>query len=142
MHFANQSNWLWLLLGLLACCGCKSERAELVPVSGQVLIDGAPLQSGYIKVIPQGSRPAGGQLDSEGRFTLSTYTEGDGVALGTHSVQIIGCQPLDETSVRWIAPKKYADYNTSGLTTIIDAPTNTLTFELTWNGAKPFVERN
>jgi hypothetical protein len=135
----------WLLAFALACsgvAGCGSDRPPLVPVSGQVLIDGKPLTLGYIRFIPENSRAAGGRLDQQGRFTLTTYTQGDGAAIGRHQVQITAIEPMGETGIKWHAPKKYADYYSSELTANIDAPTDKLVFNLSWDGKQPFTESN
>ena len=44
------------------------------------------------------------------------------------------------TKTRWHGPKKYADPNTSGLLAEISGPKDDLTFNISWNGGKPFVE--
>ena len=47
----------WLLPALAMVCsmaGCGDGRPTRVPVSGQVLIDGAPLTHGYVRFTPAG----------------------------------------------------------------------------------------
>jgi hypothetical protein len=56
-------------------------------------------------------------------------------------VKITAVEPVDERSNRWLAPKKYADENTSGVEEKITGPVDDLKIELTWDGGKPFVER-
>jgi hypothetical protein len=60
--------------------------------------------------------------------------------LGTHKIEIVACQPLNDTQSRWHAPKKYSNPTTSGLTQQIDGPKRDLVINLTWNGGTPFVE--
>jgi len=124
----------------LAAAGCSDGRPDRVPVSGQVLIDGKPLGYGVIRLIPSDARPATGQLDAEGRFTLKTFEDGDGAVLGTHPVMILAAESISSTKQRWHAPKKYANAKTSDLTATIDGPTDSLLIELSWEGGKPFVE--
>jgi hypothetical protein len=137
-HFSIQLGFLAsALMPLLA--GCDS-GPKIVPVSGQVLIDGKPLQFGYVRFIPQDSRLSGGALDAEGRFKLTCLREGDGAVIGRHMVEVLSQKPLSETKIQWLAPKKFADHNTSGLSYEVAGPANNVQFNLTWDGGKPFVE--
>lgn len=120
--------------------GCGDGRPKRVPVSGQVLIDGKPLASGLIRIVPEEGRMSAGDLDSEGRFTMSCYAIGDGVLPGTHRVEVAGFKTINDITVRWFAPKKYADYQTSGLEETIDGPTDSLIIRLSWDGGHPFDE--
>lgn len=122
------------------CSGCSDGRPTRVKVSGTVLIDGQPLTKGIVQLVPNGTRPAAGKIDAQGRFTLTSYDGGDGVVLGTHRVLIAAKEAVSESQVKWLAPPKYADLKNSGLTIEITEPTEDLTIELTWNGGKPFVQ--
>jgi len=127
---------------VVAALGCGDGRPERVAVTGQVLIDGKPLATGFVRVVPEGARPAYGEIGPDGRFTLTIFGERDGVVLGTHPVAVNAGQQLSETQTRWHAPKKYADPRTSGLTVTITGPTDALEpIKLSWEGGKPFVER-
>jgi hypothetical protein len=110
-------------------------------VSGQVLIDGKPLDYGFIRFVPKGGRPAGGRLDDQGRFTLSSYGSNDGIITGVHRVEVDGSETISSTQKKWHAPKKYFRYKTSGIEQEITGPTDSLVINLTWDGGKPFVER-
>jgi hypothetical protein len=125
-----------LLLGV----GC-SRGPQIVPVAGQVLIDGKPLPHGFVQVAPEGFRAASGPVDYDGRFRLTTLKPNDGCVLGSHRVTVVGVQSIDGTSQRWHAPKKYADITSSDLTITIEGETDSLTINLTWAGGKPFVEK-
>lgn len=128
---------IWAAAVLLP--GCDS-GPRVVPVSGTVLIDGKPLTHGVVQVIPDGGRAAVGDIQSDGRFTLTTFKSNDGCILGEHRVAIIAHETLGAGSQRWHAPKKYIDPTTSELTAAITGPTNDLTLSLTWGDEKPFVE--
>ena len=133
-----------LALGLLAlalCCGCGEGRPMRVPASGQVLIDGQPLRLGTVMFVPEGARPSSGRLDEQGRFTLGCFEAADGAVVGKHRVSVSGLEPMGPGAQRWLAPKRYVDWNTSGLTAEITGPTKDLTIELSWNGEQPFVEK-
>jgi len=118
---------------LLALTGCGSGRPKLVKVSGQVYIDGQPLAAGvpgFIQVVPEGTRPATGNIDpATGRFTLTTFENDDGCVPGTHKVAIILRAMVGTESVSLI-DEKYADPNTSGLTITIDKPTDSARIDI------------
>jgi hypothetical protein len=125
----------------LTAIGCGDDRPDRVPVSGQVLIDGKPLSYGYVNVLPEKDRASGGQLDENGRFSLSCFEFDDGVVVGTHGIEIIAREPIGEDKLKWHAPKKYADVDTSGLSETFAEPNDSLIINLTWDGKKgPFVE--
>jgi hypothetical protein len=129
-----------LILGALA--GCGDGRPQRVPVSGQVLIDGKPLTHGYVQFAPGDTRASTGALDANGRFTLTCYELGDGAVTGKHKVTVMAQEPIGQETIKWHAPKKYANVATSGLEQEITGPTDSLTIELTWGGEKgPLVER-
>lgn len=136
----SQCEIAFIAFALLVVAGCGDGRPQRVPVSGRVLIDGQPLKFGYVRFIPRGARASGGTLDESGRFVLGCFEVEDGAVLGEHQVEVMAQNPLSETEIRWLAPKKYATYNTSGLTYNVTGPTDSATLELTWKGGKPFVE--
>jgi hypothetical protein len=130
----------WLVAAAVVS-GCSDGRPERVPVSGIVLIDGQPLTRGYIRIIPTDARAAGGEIGADGRFTLGTFEHADGCVVGMHAATVFSTEPLGGNAQRWLAPKKYADPATSGLTVDIKEATDALVINLTWAGGKPFIER-
>lgn len=124
--------------------GCGNNRPALKKVSGQVLLDGKPLTTGSIRLAPANMRPAYGNLDGEGRFTLTTYKLDDGVAYGTHPVAVSSYKisgPDDRQIRQWFVPPKYGDPKSSGLTATIDDDTKELLIELSWGAEKgPVIE--
>jgi hypothetical protein len=126
---------------LLLVAGCSDGKPTRVPVSGTVLLDGKPLTMGSVQFVPAGARPSGGGINKEGRFVLSCYEQGDGAVVGPHRVRVTAAHNLSETSLRWDAPKMYSDIATSGLKVDVDGPTDSIVINLSWNGGKPFVER-
>lgn len=113
----------------------------MVPVSGQVLVDGQPLTTGYIQVIPESERPAGGEIGPDGRFTLTTYEPNDGCAKGTHKVIVTATKQINAMATEILVHPDYGDPSKSTLTTTIDGPTKDLKIELTWDGGKPYIEQ-
>jgi hypothetical protein len=135
----------YLAFGSLFLAGCGDGRPKRVPVFGRVLIEGRPLQVGFVQVVPQGNRPAHGALDDEGRFTLGTFEETDGCVLGKHRVAVIANKNISPTALRWFAPKKYMSIATSGLTIEVNGPRNDVEIDLTWKGSShdgPFTEQS
>ena len=104
-----------LLVYVASAAGCGDGRPQRVPVSGTVLIDGAPVPYGFVTFAPAKGRTASGQLDKEGHFTLTSYEPGDGTLLGTQRVAVLARESISETKAKWHAPKKYGDYNSSGI---------------------------
>ena len=86
--------------------GCGDGRPRIVPTSGQVLMNGKPLTA----------RAATGRIDpADGRFALTTYEANDGCVEGTHPAAVIVNTTVG-TRLVWIAPERYGDDATSGLT--------------------------
>ena len=126
----------------LCSCGCESRPARF-KVSGQVLVDGKPLPAGQIIVSPENARRAAAILDENGRFSLTTYDqdeEGDGVVPGTHKVGVTAFENVGPNKVKWHAPKKYIDPETSGLTLTVTQDTTDAVINLSWDGGSPFFE--
>ena len=123
---------------LVATCftGCSDGRPEIVPVSGQVLIDGEPLTYGFVRFSPGDGRVSMGRLDDNGRFRLTCYEPGDGAIVGTHRVAVLTHEVIGDAKIKWHAPRKYADYATSGLTQEISQPTDSIVIHLTWGDGK------
>jgi hypothetical protein len=123
-----------LLLTLPLAVGCGDSSIERVPVSGQVLIDGRPLTSGTIQFVPEEGRPASAAIQSDGRFELASESVGRakeiGTAPGRYRVQVASSKIVDEKTIQWNAPSKYADFRTSGLEVTIDTPTKDLRIQL------------
>lgn len=81
---------LFLVTCVLMLSGCGNGQKSVTKVSGKVTFDGKPVTGGVITFAPIGSadagKPASGSVKSDGTFTLTTYTDGDGVVPGKHSV--------------------------------------------------------
>lgn len=122
--------------------GCGDGRTPRYAFSGRVVIDGQPLETGFVRFIPESDRPATGRIGRDGRFTLTTYDDGDGAVAGTHRIEVIARQNLDNgTAIKYLTPRHYQDAATSGLSVTIDGPQSDYVVELTWNGEQPYIER-
>ncbi|HEX3599585.1 MAG TPA: hypothetical protein VHU84_05545 [Lacipirellulaceae bacterium] len=132
---------LWYVAAWLAIAGSGCDRNPTrVPVSGTVLIDGAPLKQGNIKFVPKDGRPSTGKI-SDGRFTLTCYDGNDGALLGTHRVQVASNRIISDSKIEWYAPPKYADFRTADISVEVTRPVDDLKIELTWGDRKgPYIQ--
>jgi hypothetical protein len=87
------STCLWVVF---SGCGGSNEY-ETTPVSGVVTCQGKPVGNATVNFTPlldasrapgQRGRPALGLTDKDGRFTLTTYNDGDGAIVGKHTVTV------------------------------------------------------
>jgi hypothetical protein len=143
----------------IAAVGCsrrltkwEKQRPQTFKVRGRVFWDGKP-EAGVLVAFESKANnlSAVGITDADGRFTLKTFTEGDGAAAGEHAVRLEksvriaaegegqdaggrfgGSQvPGPATTLKSVLPQKYGDIATSGLsaTVVKDGP-NEFTFEI------------
>ncbi|MEQ8849505.1 hypothetical protein [Botrimarina sp.] len=93
------SRWAAFSIGLAASLGGLSgcgSSPELGRVTGVLTIDGQPYPGGKLLFTPvarsesvDAGRAAFGIPDTEGRFELSTFAQGDGALVGEHTVQFL-----------------------------------------------------
>jgi hypothetical protein len=124
-----------LLCGLAAGCS-GSKQPPVYPVRGQVLLNGKPLAQAIVTFHHQGSGPEApapsAQTDSEGRYTLTSYQNGDGAPEGDYAVSLVCFRTRelrkgsDEDTARNIVPVRYANAATSRLTAKVAAGKNEL----------------
>src|SRR3954454_14523350 len=83
-----------MLAGCVAAlvAGCAGKKTSPQPVSGQVLVDGKPAPRAQVTFHPTDdknpARPTG-QVDEQGRFTLTTERSGDGAPSGEYRVTVV-----------------------------------------------------
>jgi hypothetical protein len=77
---------------LLGATGCGSGGPKLHKVSGTVTLDGQPLAGADVNFEPDdyagGLQAASGRTTTDGSYTLTTYTSGDGAMEGNYKVTI------------------------------------------------------
>jgi hypothetical protein len=105
--------------------GCGGKPGDLVPVSGHITWEGQPVTTGNVTFAPDppaaGARPSTGQIQADGSYEMSTFTQGDGVPPGKYRVAIDSTPPPPVESMpgqelpRGPVPARYADPATSGL---------------------------
>ena len=93
LFFSRFAATALLIVGLGVATGCGDGRPARIAVGGSVTYRGKPLEGASVTFIPKGARPASGQTDAQGRFTLQTFSSGDGVVAGDHVVCIIKSVP-------------------------------------------------
>lgn len=120
---------------LLCAFGCGA-RAALVPVSGRVEVDGKPLTSGGILVVPDEGRAASGVLGPNGQFTLSTFREGDGVVRGRHKVEVVAIERIAKNRQRWLVPKHVRSAASSQVFLDVTGPTQDVVLRIETAGEK------
>jgi hypothetical protein len=117
--------------------GCSDGRPERVHVSGKVLIDNQPVNSGSIQFLPRsGGRPSSGKIRRDGSFSLFTFAEDDGCPPGSYDVIVSSIELLSDTQIRYHLPKKYGRPQTSGITKTVETATDAMLIELSWEGAE------
>jgi hypothetical protein len=84
---------IWMLPLALFAAGCGKDRQPVYPVEGQLLVDGKPAARAVVTFHPVDDATAGavrpvGHVDDSGRFTLTSYKEGDGAPPGDYAVTV------------------------------------------------------
>jgi hypothetical protein len=130
------------MMVIAATVGCG--RADMGRVSGLVTFGGKPVADAVVSFRPQNRPMAFGRTDATGRFTLNTYSKGDGAVKGVNRVSIEPWTPAPEAVPepgqdprpwkdleRADIPKKFRQEETSGLTVeVIAGKRNEFNFEL------------
>jgi hypothetical protein len=122
---------VYLLPLMLAVAGCSdSSREPVFPVQGQVLFQGRPAVGAQVVFQPVGKgdtvvRPSG-QVDSDGKFVLTTYAVGDGAPAGEYEVTVELWVSKNERPAVNQLPSRYRQGRSSGLRATIAAGANQL----------------
>jgi len=147
----TRRNWISPSLCVLLLAGClggseqSASRPGTVPVSGTVTYKGQPVPDAHVSLIPNGGETgAFGKTDAQGKFALQSFAPGDGAVPGAYTVTVTArvvtggvntsqdiAAPPPPVQEKWLAPQKYADPQTSGLTASVKPDgDNTLKLEL------------
>ncbi|MCG8448800.1 MAG: hypothetical protein MI725_04360 [Pirellulales bacterium] len=112
---------------LMFGCG-NSHHLEIAEVEGVITCDGRPVTQGVVIFIPVKGKRATGKIDSEGRYCLTTYSNGDGAIVGLHKVGVVAYEDMRQYYLakyaesdsyempKAIVAEKYGDPFSSGLT--------------------------
>jgi hypothetical protein len=125
-----RSSCCLLLMGMVTMTGCGG-GPQFVPVQGIVTLDGKPIAGAALNFSPQaGGEPSVGVTDEQGHFSLKTIRDQQGAIVGKHRISIFrakmvplkpGETPLPEEQglegqrLLWVVPRKYAQFEQSGL---------------------------
>lgn len=134
---------LGLAISLLAGCGKPTEELSLVPVSGKVYFNKAPLPMGQVNFYPdaakgnKGNRVPSGLLNADGTYTIATGVEGgqkEGAPPGWYKVTITPTGASDPSQAKLKIPQYNLDFqnekNTS-LTVEVKAGADPKSYEFT-----------
>ncbi|QDV71150.1 hypothetical protein Poly24_48840 [Rosistilla carotiformis] len=136
-------NVLWAapLICLVGCGGPTSDRwtrdrPPVYHVSGQVLLNGEPLDQATVIFQPVGpeGKPGTAVTDADGRFEVQTFDPGDGLTEGTHRVAIKKSGMVDKAgnivaevgepgsvTEKNFVPTQYSDFEKSGIEIVVTA---------------------
>ena len=119
-----------VVLGGASIVGCGSEtpggivKVPVVPTSAKVLFEGEPIDGALVVLHPKSGAdakaiPARGNSGTDGVVKLTTYNEGDGVAIGEFAVTV-ELRPLVENGEARlpgpnVLPERYASPQTTDL---------------------------
>jgi len=147
------------LMIVLGCGGGGDEFPKRYPVTGKVILNGKPATKGSVTFSPvdaANGRAAGGEIQPNGTYRLTTVTPGDGALPGKYLVSISGFE-IDREYVRsklkqgvdprelnligetkydeqapkkYHVPPKYMDASKSGLTAEVKPESNVIDFTL------------
>jgi hypothetical protein len=111
-------------IALVAPIGLSTARAGLVPVTGQVNLDGHPVGDVMICFDSGGEHSAHDWARTDGSFRLFSFGLGKGVAPGKYGVHLFS-KPGGPS-----LPAKYQDTGTSGLDVEVGPDWNDFSFDL------------
>ncbi len=131
------------IVGLVHAAGC-SKGPKIVPASGTVVFeDGSPVKVGKVetKSLQFEGVQASGDIASDGSFELTTFSAGDGAAIGEHQcvvVQFIMSEdiPNFRPSTLGVVNPQHSSYATSGLKITLPE-TGSRDLKLVVKGVKP-----
>jgi hypothetical protein len=116
-----------IAMSVLACAallGCGARGEKLVPVAGQVTIDGVPLKTGSVTYHADAAKGNStphipvGVIDADGRYKLASATK-EGAPPGWYRVTVTAQEPIDPKNPyalpKYLIDPKYGDAITSSL---------------------------
>ncbi len=130
----------FLVLPVFVGCSSNSDELPTGEVYGKVTYKGKILPSGSVTFIPDGpGKAAAGEIQEDGTYVMTTYSEGDGATVGSHKVMVISERDTSELPAESaeanqdlsLIPEKYGmSPKTSGLTAVVNEGENEINFDL------------
>ncbi len=134
----------------VALVGCGSGVSPTADVTGEVTLDGKPLETGVIIFETTGARPSTGKIENGKIVEVTTYKTGDGASVGQSKVSITAFKPPESVEVSHpgdemptdanymvgtlLLPERYSNPESSGLTAEIkEGENNVVKFDLVSN---------
>jgi hypothetical protein len=106
------------LVVIAGCGGGDADEPPTVRVSGTLTVEGKPVSQGVVHFHPAKGRPATG-IVKDGKFTLTTYTDGDGAIPGKNQVAVEVVEEVPtkdgDTTVKSLIPSKFMNPAQSGI---------------------------
>lgn len=107
------NSWMPIFLGVafIFTIGCDgSDNVVVYPVKGTITYDGKPMVGGgsisFVPLVSQEGKNAGGIINPDGTFEMTTYADGDGSMVGKFRVLVMQTV-VDE-------PENLGDSDTTG----------------------------
>lgn len=100
----------WLAAAAVLSVGCSGSGLPLVPVSGKVTFNGGPCpKAGTIAFIPASDagvpglphRAGRATYDVDGKFTVTSFKEGDGLLPGRYRVDVECVNGIPSATTPW-----------------------------------------
>ncbi len=133
---------LWALgagMAMAGLWGCGPSRPKTVPVTGTVTYRNAAVDGAKVMFMAPNAPPATGTTDAQGKFTLTTFENGDGAAEGSYKVSITKRQEVPDPKqpdspyklTKDLLPVRYSNPTQTDLTAEVKAgQPNDFKFEL------------
>ena len=139
-------------IGLVSLPACSSsdewtaKRLKVYKAGGTVLLDGKPCADAVVTFFSDtDSVSATGRTNTDGKFQLTTYKDGDGAVAGAHKVTVVKREFVEEKTKydsanersvalipKELLPKKYMTPSTSGISHSVETSgTNDFKIEIT-----------
>lgn len=113
--------WVFSVVTLFAAgCSGNTPAVPTWPVEGRVLFDGKPPVGAQVVFHSAASNGAAsihpmGQVDSEGKFTLTTFAANDGAPEGDYDVTVVWWVAKNDRAAQNRLPARYQQPARSGL---------------------------
>lgn len=140
--------WLPSRVPAAVCCllltsaaGCGRSGLEVVPVEGTITYGGGPWpKPGFLHFsadssgFDQANHPAVGQFGTDGRLTVTTFRDGDGLLPGKYRISVVSYEsPPSTTELTFpknYVPARFQSAATSGLTVTVEPGQRSVTLNL------------
>ncbi len=87
--FVDSISVVLVSMCVIGCSGAPDDRPAVVPVTGKITYKGKPVAEAFVTFSSEKSpRPANGTTDSDGRFSLTTFSTDDGAIPGEYQVLV------------------------------------------------------